>query len=459
MKKNTKRGVFLLGVTIITTLLFILFNKYYIDQPKLVRVSFEVKAEKVDQFKVYYDLSGNKEWNEKYVDTESYTKDGKFEKLTFSIPKETKNLRVDFGNSPTNIEVRKVAISGSEKIKVDRDYFEKLDYEKSNLQIMGGGESAIISSLNNDPYIILNNVSSILEGISGRPGYLTIVLIVLSLVLGLLTTNALKGVKSSINFIKESMSNKSLIMNLAKNDFKQKYASSYLGIVWGFIHPLITIVVYWFVFTVGLRSTDVGEIPFILWFVSGIIPWFFFSEALSACTNVFVEYSYLVKKVVFKIEALPIIKIISTLFVHGFFILFLIIISAFYKYYPDAYMLQFIYYSFAMICLVFTVSIFTSSVVLFFRDLSQIIAIIINVGFWATPIGWNIEMLPLFAQKIFKLNPMFYIVNGYRDSFAQKVFFWDRPYETLYFWCFCIIMLLLGVKIFNKLRPHFSDVI
>lgn len=112
-----------------------------------------------------------------------------------------------------------------------------------------------------------------------------------------------------------------------------------------------------------------------------------------------------------------------------------------------------------MIILVFCISLITSSVILFFRDLGQIIGIILNVGFWATPIGWTIDMLPGVVQRIFKLNPMYYIVTGYRDSFIDKVYFWERPYETLYFWAFCLVAFCFGVKLFKKLKPHFSDVI
>ena len=135
------------------------------------------------------------------------------------------------------------------------------------------------------------------------------------------------------------------------------------------------------------------------------------------------------------------------------------IVSSCYGYTPDLYTLQIFYYLIAMLVLVFSITVFTSSVVLFFRDLTQIINIIINIGFWATPIGWNITMLPGILQKIFKLNPMFYIVTGYRDSFIEKTFFWDRPYQTLYFWLFCFVMLLIAVKMFDKLKPHFPEVI
>ena len=105
--------------------------------------------------------------------------------------------------------------------------------------------------------------------------------------------------------------NRKLIFSLAKNDFKTKYAGSYLGIVWAFIQPVVTILVYWFVFSVGLKAGTVSNYPFVLYLVSGIVPWFFFQDALNGGTNALLEYNYLVKKVVFKISILPILHCLS----------------------------------------------------------------------------------------------------------------------------------------------------
>ena len=92
----------------------------------------------------------------------------------------------------------------------------------------------------------------------------------------------------------ELLQNRKLIMNLAKNDFKTKYAGSYLGIVWAFVQPIVTILVYWFVFSVGLKAGNVSDYPFVLYLVSGIVPWFFFQDALNGGTNALMEYNYLV---------------------------------------------------------------------------------------------------------------------------------------------------------------------
>ena len=140
--------------------------------------------------------------------------------------------------------------------------------------------------------------------------------------------------------------NRRLVWKLAKNDFRTRYAGSYLGIIWAFIQPIVTILVYVFVFSIGFRmgTADLG-FPFVLYLVAGIVPWFFFQDALTGGTNALLEYNYLVKKVVFNISVLPIVKLISAMFVHGFFVLFTILLYLCYGRMPDWYYLQILYYS------------------------------------------------------------------------------------------------------------------
>ena len=262
----------------------------------------------------------------------------------------------------------------------------------------------------------------------------------------------------------ELFQNRQLIWKLAKNDFKTRYAGSYLGIVWAFVQPVITVLLYWFVFTVALPARAVAvkgdiNIPYILWLIAGIVPWFFFSEALSNGTGALLEYNYLVKKVVFKISILPIIKIISALFVHAFFLLFTVGLFACYGYYPDLYTLQIFYYSACMFIFVLGLCYITCSIIVFFRDLGQIISIVLQVGIWATPILWNITTLPERLRIVFKLNPINYIVEGYRDSLIDKIWFWENFYSTAYFWILTMCVFAFGAIIFKRLKIHFADVL
>lgn len=86
----------------------------------------------------------------------------------------------------------------------------------------------------------------------------------------------------------EIYKNRKLVFSLAKNDFKTKYAGSYFGTIWAFIQPIVTICVYWFVFGLALRNGSDKGVPFVLWLIAGLIPWFFFQEGLvwrNECTS------------------------------------------------------------------------------------------------------------------------------------------------------------------------------
>lgn len=254
--------------------------------------------------------------------------------------------------------------------------------------------------------------------------------------------------------------NRRLVFSLAKNDFKTKYAGSYFGTIWAFIQPIVTICVYWFVFGLALRGGADRGVPFVLWLVAGLVPWFFFQEGLIGGTNALLEYNYLVKKVVFNIRILPVVKVISACFVHCFFVLIVLVIYTCMGYLPTWYALQLIYYSFCIFMLILAVTYFSSAVVVFFRDLSQIINIGLQVGVWVTPIMWNFSDLGLegILTKVLKLNPVFYVVQGYRDSLIDHIGIWQHPVLTLYFWVFTLLLFFLGTRLFKKLQVHFADV-
>lgn len=260
-------------------------------------------------------------------------------------------------------------------------------------------------------------------------------------------------------FLKDIIANKRLISSMAKNDFKIRYAGSYFGIVWAFVQPIITIMVYWFVFQVGFRAQSVGDYPFIVWLICGMIPWFFFSEAWASSSNCLIEYSYLVKKVVFRTSILPIVKIISSIFVHITFIGLIFAVFIVYRFPLKLTSVQVLYYLFSMVMLLLALSWISSALMVFLKDTSQILAIILQLGFWLTPIGWSEQIIPQEYAFWFKLNPIYYIIRGYRESFIDNIWFWAHPYQTLYFWGLVSIFFISGALFFRRLRPHFSDVL
>ena len=267
----------------------------------------------------------------------------------------------------------------------------------------------------------------------------------------------------------ELYKNRKLIARLSYNDFKTRFSGSFFGIFWAFVQPVVTVMVFWFVFERGLRvgPTEAGgiQVPFVLFLVSGLVPWFFFSEALNSGTSALLGYSYLVKKVVFKVSILPIVKVISALFVHVFFVFFVLALFVFMGHFPGWYVLQIIYYSAGLFLLVLALSYLTCSVVVFFKDLREIINIVLTVGIWLTPILWNLEEMaahtgnPGFWIAVFNLNPVYYVVSGYRNSLITQTGLWERPLVSLYFWGFVAVVGIIGMLTFRRLRVHFADVL
>ncbi len=258
-----------------------------------------------------------------------------------------------------------------------------------------------------------------------------------------------------------------LIWKLSKNDFKKRYAGSYLGAVWAMAQPVVTVLMYFLVFDriFGSKGPELRagvEVPFVLFLTAGLVPWFYFSEALNHGTMALIEYTYLVKKVVFKISIIPIIKVIGATFIHAFFVGVLVIVAMCYGYFPTLYTLQIFYYSFCMFILVLALCYSTCAIMVFFKDLAQIINIALQIGMWATPILWNMDdLVNKYGDvvNLLKINPLVYIVQGYRDAIYGQRWFFEDFYSTMYFWIITVVLFGIGALIFKRLKVHFADVL
>jgi teichoic acid transport system permease protein len=457
---NKKRYLKIVILAFLVLISNALIFKYCNFENNDMTLSFKLKSDKVDAYQLYY---GNlQSWTEDKSQTVAYTNAKEEEMLKYGIPQDTFEFGLRLGKEVDDINISDFKLSylgktleldmdqilnennhfGVEKLEKVNDYFH-VQTKQGNSFLVCKLDSQIAQTFLD----YKNKINNILK-------------IIMCIILDILIVGILKKSKSVIMLFQELTNNKTLIWNLSKNDFKTKYAGSYLGITWAFIQPIITIIVYWIVFEYGLKAgAPIIGVPYIVWFMSGLIPWFFFQEALINATNCMIEYSYLVKKVVFKISILPIVKIVSSLFVNLVFIGFLFVVCAIYGFYPSQYTIQLIYYSFCTFVLVLGISYATGAMILFFKDLGQIINIILQIGMWATPIMWSYSIVPNRFQWIVKLNPIYYIVEGYRDTIINKVWFFQRYFQTVYFWVIALGLFMFGAIIFKKLKPHFADVL
>lgn len=266
--------------------------------------------------------------------------------------------------------------------------------------------------------------------------------------------------KEFYRFLKHIVESRKLLFSLAYNDFQEQYLGSYLGAIWSIIRPILFIAVIWFIFGVGFKSkpTD-SDTPFILWLLCGLIPWFFFAEAFNKGSRAIVSNAYLVKKVAFRLSILPIVKILSSLIIHIIFLVLLLAVCVLYNYKPTIYWLQIPYYLTCNILLLLGLGWLTSALRVFIKDIGEIISVIIQFGFWLTPIFWSLSLIPSSYHAFVKLNPMYYIIDGYRSSLLEQQWFWSSTSETLIFLSTMFIILVIGAITFKRLKPHFGDVL
>lgn len=253
--------------------------------------------------------------------------------------------------------------------------------------------------------------------------------------------------------------NRNILWGLAKNDFKSRYATSFLGIGWAFIQPLVSIIVMWYVFSVGFKNPPVNNYPFVAWFIPAFLSWTFFSDGFVSVTNSFREYEYLLKQVNFEVRIIPMIKVISSSFVHLAFWVVICVVMLYYKIPFSLGTLQVIYYFICACVLLFALGKLFATLSIFIPDTSSVVNVVVQIGFWATPIFWSTDLVTEQVNKILKINPMYYVCQGYRDSFLSHTYFWEHPTMTIVFWIEVIVIALIGEVFYRRMRPYLVDLI
>lgn len=261
-------------------------------------------------------------------------------------------------------------------------------------------------------------------------------------------------------FFIEFWRNRFVLGQLTKRDFQGRYLGSYLGLPWAFVKPLAVVAVMWFAFTYGLKVGKVDDtIPFALWLMVGMIPWFYLSENVLGSSQSLMEYAFLIKHINIRPDIIPLVKILTNSMIHLFFIVVLAVVCLAYGYLPSIYWVQVFYYMGCGLLLTLGISWFFSAVQPFVRDMGHLLEVATQILFWGTPILWSYRMFPAKLCVYLKLNPGFYIIEGYRNTFIYQTWFFEDMPWTIYFWCVAFCVFIVGALVFKKLKPHFADVL
>lgn len=243
-----------------------------------------------------------------------------------------------------------------------------------------------------------------------------------------------------------------LLKTSVKKEIRGKYKNSFLGVLWSFLNPLLQILVYAIVFPLILKN---NEKNYVIFLCCGLIPWTFFSTAITRAAFTMIENGNIIKKVYFPREILPISIVtseainflISTIIIIAFVLIYGVGITKFILYYPIIFLVQYI--------LILGISFIVSSITVYVRDLQHLIGVALQLLFYATPIVYNVNTIPENFKWILNLNPMTYVINAYRDIFYNQMA--PDIKSLLIVAGIMIAICIVGYMIFNKLQKGFAE--
>lgn len=261
--------------------------------------------------------------------------------------------------------------------------------------------------------------------------------------------------------LKEHFEWRSQIIKLAKSDIIKTYSGAALGWAWALVKPTITIFVFWFAFSVGLRrGGDIEGYPFILWMIAGIVPWFYMSDMLTQGAGAIRKYKFLVTKMKFPVSTIPTFVGISKLFIHLCLMVIVIAIYVVCGHYPDIYMLQLPVYMLFMVLFFISWGLFSSMLSAMSSDFLNLVKSFTTAIFWMSGILWDVNTIHIkWIQTVLYFNPVTYIATGYRNVFVYKTWFWEEPMQLGIFAGMYLVMLLAAVWSYKKLIKEIPDVL
>lgn len=261
--------------------------------------------------------------------------------------------------------------------------------------------------------------------------------------------------------ISEHIRYRRTIFKLAKSDLIKTYKGTALGWSWALIRPAMILSVYYFAFTVGLRSgRPIEGYSFFLWLIAGVVPWFYIQGMIVAGAASVKKYRFLVTKIKYPVSTIPTFVGLSHLFVNLILIFIMLLIFMISGHAPDLYWLQIPFYILLMFVFCSVWSLFAGILATFSSDFMQLIRSATIMLFWMSGIMYDVNRIDSeIIKNIMLLNPITVIINGFRNSLVYKEWFWQNPYELFSFVAITFILLVLGLVCYKKLEREIVDIL
>lgn len=269
--------------------------------------------------------------------------------------------------------------------------------------------------------------------------------------------------KSIKYVVKENLTNLYRIYSISKYELLSEMRDSRLGVFWNFANPLIQIATYYFVFGLVLSRGDVDGVPFIQWMLCGMVVWFFISPCITNGAKAIFSKTNVITKMKFPVSILPATVVAKELFNHFCLMIILVVFLLTQGIMPSLYWFELIYYLFAAVMFSISLAMVTSVLNMLARDTRKLILACMRLLLYLTPILWPISRLTEAWMKpiiyIMKINPIYYIVCGYRDCFIyhRGIMFYSN--QMLVFWVITIFIFVIGCMMMYKFKHKFIDLI
>ncbi|MEH0742555.1 ABC transporter permease [Vibrio cholerae] len=213
------------------------------------------------------------------------------------------------------------------------------------------------------------------------------------------------------------------IIGSVKRDFQSRYQTSMLGAIWLIIQPLAMILVYTLIFSQVMKARlpgETGKYAYSIYLCSGILTWGLFAEIISRSKNVFIDNSNLIKKMSFPKICLPVIIVTSSIvnfsIIFSLFSAFLLILGVF----PYEQILEILLVLFIQVVFSTGIGMIVGVLNVFFRDIGQLVDVLLQFLFWSTPIVYAIDIIDARLHSMIMLNPMARIISAYQSIFVHN---------------------------------------
>jgi len=264
----------------------------------------------------------------------------------------------------------------------------------------------------------------------------------------------LKAGSSEKNYWKDLWRYRELFYILSWRDIKVRYKQTVLGAAWSIIRPLLTTIIFTVVFSKIAKLNNPGNAPYALMVFAGMLPWQFFSNALSEASNSLVGNSNLITKVYFPRLIIPASSVITSLVDFAISFLILIIMMCWYQYIPSWHIIFLpVFILLAFLC-AFGVGLYLTAVNVKYRDFRYIIPFIIQFGLYITPVGFSSSLIGEKWKSLYSLNPMVGVIDGFRWCILGDPMNWISFAFSL---VVVIVFLILGITYFRKMEKSFAD--